>query len=378
LQFNIPCSVYRGGTSRGLFFHRDDLPIDDQKTREIFLSGIDAYNPSQVDGLGSGTSHTSKIVVISPSTRPNIDIEYTFYQIGIGNDVVDDKGTCGNLMAAVGAFAIDENLVQYSSSTKHVNVSVYNTNVDIKVDINVPVTNKGAEVKGNYLMPGLKRPGSRYIVKILDPGGGKLGTTFPLESVYTLNVEDEEYKISALDVVNPFVHVSSQSIGLSGTEMISDIKDDRYLLDKLDAIRNQTTMALGLAKTIDEAKYKSPAIPKITMVAEPKDYMTTSGEMVRKEDVDIIAKMISMGNVHRTFAASGLYNLAAATLLPGTIPNQLSGTKWTGNERIIRIGHPEGVAKVRVSLTSNGDDVAYVGMDRTARKIIKGKLYIPE
>src|SRR5690625_195802 len=112
-QFSIPCTVYRGGSSRGLFFNKQDLPEEYELQRKIFMNGIDAYNPSQINGLGSGTSHTSKVCVISKSSNEQADIDFTFYQIGIGEEIVDNEGTCGNLMAAVGAFAIDEGLLNY-------------------------------------------------------------------------------------------------------------------------------------------------------------------------------------------------------------------------------------------------------------------------
>jgi 2-methylaconitate cis-trans-isomerase PrpF len=114
-QSSINVVVYRGGTSRGLFFHKSDLPKEWELQKNIFLTGIDAYNPSQMNGLGSGTSHSSKVVVISPSS--NKDIDYTFYQVGIGEELIDDQGTCGNLMAAVGAFAVDEKLVKIDSES---------------------------------------------------------------------------------------------------------------------------------------------------------------------------------------------------------------------------------------------------------------------
>ena len=111
-QFSIPCSVYRGGTSRGLMFHKKDLPADAQARNRIFLEGIDAYNASQVNGLGGTTSSTSKVCVIAPPSVEGVDGDWTFYQVGTGEAVVDDKGTCGNMMAAVGAFMVDEGLVK--------------------------------------------------------------------------------------------------------------------------------------------------------------------------------------------------------------------------------------------------------------------------
>ncbi|SDI55146.1 PrpF domain-containing protein [Natribacillus halophilus] len=140
-QYAISCSVYRGGTSRGLFFHEKDLPTKEWEKQQVFLEAVDAYNPSQIDGLGSGTSHTSKVVVISPSEREDADVNYTFYQIGIGQEIVDDKGTCGNLMAAVGAFAVNEQLVNPSNGIG-VTVRASNTNIGKIISIHVPIAKR--------------------------------------------------------------------------------------------------------------------------------------------------------------------------------------------------------------------------------------------
>ena len=370
-QFSIPCSVYRGGTSRGLFFHEKDLPQDETARNNIFLQGIDAYNLSQINGLGSGTSHSSKVVAIGTT---GVQINYTFYQIGIGTPTVDDKGTCGNLMAAVGAFAVNEGLVDVDPAAKEIKVLVYNTNVNMHLQINVPVENGEAKVVGDYLMPGIVTPGAKFEVDILNPGGGKTGKTLPLGLSSTI----KNYHVSFVDVVNPFVFVAADMLGLSGKEQIGEVSGNEQLMKEVNGIRDEAAVSVGLAETIEEAKTKSPAIPKISIVAKAQDYITTSGKQIKKDEIDIVAKMLSMGKVHRTFAGSGLYNLAAATLLPGTIPNQVAGLKNIEKNQIIRIGHPDGIAEVRVSLTEDQKDVLSVGLDRTARQIMKGEIFIPK
>ena len=159
--------------------------------------------------------------------------------------------------------------------------------------------------------------------------------------------------------------------------MFTDLSSNQGILALLEDIRCELSVQAGLTNTLDDA-VNVPSIPKIAIVSSPQDYVTTSGTQIKKEEVDIVAKMVSMGRFHRTFAGSGLYNLAAAVLLPGTIPNNCSGIKRTTDEQLIRIGHPDGIATVRVRLSAEGNDVDYVGLDRTARRIMKGELYIPE
>ncbi|NOU97823.1 PrpF protein [Paenibacillus sp. LMG 31456] len=374
-QFSIPCTVYRGGTSRGIFFVKSSLPEDAQLQKKIFLHGIDAYNVNQINGLGSGTSHTSKVCVISQSLLDGVDVDYTFYQIGIGEEIIDDKGTCGNLMAAVGAFAVDEGLVIANPSTDYVNVSVFNTNIKKKLQLKVPVVNGRARVSGDYVMPGVSGTGAQFAVDILNPGGAKTGKTLPIDVLFSMETDRRAYEVSFVDVVNPFVYVAANDLGVKGTEPSSELTMNEGLLVEIEAIRSRMAIHAGMAKSPEEV---AGSVPKIALVAEPQDYVTSAGKLIRKEEVDIVARMLSMGKFHRTFAGSGLYNLAAAALLQGTIPNRFAVEKDGVQGQIIRIGHPEGIAEVRVSLTEDGKDVVSIGLDRTARRIMKGDLYIPE
>lgn len=377
-QLQIPCAVYRGGTSRGLFFHEKDLPQDDHLKKQVFLKSIDAFNDTQIDGLGSGTSHTSKIVVIDVIGDSHQQIKYTFYQIGIGEPIIDSGGTCGNLMAAVGAFVVNEQLIDICESRSFTTVNIFNTNINREVNIEVPLKNGVAKVTGSYLMPGVVTTGSKYKVKIIHPGGTKTGQTLPLGITSTINVNKQKYNASLIDIVNPFIYISAFDLNLTGKEMASDIINDSKTMLLLNRLRDEMTVKLGFARNLTEAKQYSPAIPKIAMVAKPQDYLTTSGKKVFTNEVDIIAKMISMGRLHRTFAGSGLYNLAAATLLSGTIPNEISKLTYHKSEQLIRIGHPDGIAKVYVTLTDDHKDVLSVGLARTARLIMKGHIYVPE
>ncbi|TXK79106.1 PrpF domain-containing protein [Paenibacillus sp. N3.4] len=374
-QFLVPCAVYRGGTSRGLFFAKSNLPEDLHIQKKIFLNGIDAYNMSQINGLGSGTSHTSKVCVISPSTLDDADVDYTFYQIGIGEEVVDDKGTCGNLMAAVGAFAIDEGLVKVDITANYVDVTVFNTNIKKILRLKVPVVNGKAKVSGDYAMPGIYGTGAKFIVDILSPGGGKTGKTLPVGVQNSVETESRAYEVSFVDVVNPFVYVAAEDLGIKGTELNSELSLNEALLSEIETIRSRMAIYSGMAKSTEDI---AGSVPKIAIVTEPQDYVTSVGKLIKKEEVDIVAKMISMGKFHRTYAGSGLYNIAAAALLPGTLPNRFAAKKDGSQGQIIRIGHPEGVTEVRVSLTEDGKDVVSVGLDRTARRIMKGDLFIPE
>ena len=279
-QFSVPCAVYRGGTSRGLFFNANDLPENRQEMEKIFLNGIDSYNLSQVNGLGSGTSHTSKVVVIGPSSVDEADIDYTFYQIGIGEEIVDDKGTCGNLMAAVGAFAVDEEMIK-AADTDEVIVNAFNTNIEKIIRIKVPVVNGQAKVTGDYVMSGIQLSGAKYNVDILSPGGGKTGSTLPLGATYELVGKENRFNVSVVDIVNPFVYLSTESVGLADEQLFTDLSQEVELIDLLESTRREISYRTGLTNSLEEAA-GAPAIPKIAIVTSPHDYVTASGESIKK------------------------------------------------------------------------------------------------
>ena len=376
-QFSVLCSVYRGGTSRGLMFLKKDLPADAGARNKIFLDGIDAYNPSQVNGLGGTSSSTSKVCVVSPSSLEGVDGDWTFYQVGTGEPVVDDKGTCGNMMAAVGAFMVDEGLVKVDPAAEKVDVYVYNTNIKKKLRMEVPVVNGKARVSGDYAMPGVIQTGAMMRVSIVSPGGEMTGKQMLLGNTTDVSTAAKSYSVTFSDLINPFIFLSGADVGLAGNESHKAVAANQAVIDELNLIRDKVAVISGMAKDEQDVRQNKPNVPKIAVIAPPQDYVTTGGETIRKEDVDILIKAVSMWKLHRTCPASGLYNLAAVALLEGTVPNRIAGFPSGCRERMVRIGHPEGIVEVKVRLTLDGSAVESVGMERTARRIMKGELFIP-
>lgn len=377
-QFSVPCNVYRGGTSRGLFFLKKDLPDDVDLRNRIFMTGIDCANPSQVDGLGGATSSTSKVCVLSPSEREGIDVDWTFYQLGVGVAVVDDGGTCGNLMAAVGAFAVDSGLVDVKEGVDTFPLEVFNTNIRKAIHMEVPVTDGKARTSGNFVMPGIATSGAMIRLSILDPGGERTGILQPLGARFGYSRKTgEKFEGTFTDLINPFFFVDAADFDLEGDESPSVISGNSALLAELNGIRDGIAVAAGMASDEEEAARLSPSVPKIAMVASPRSYRTLSGDIVRAEEVDVLVKVLSMGKLHRTSPASGLYNLAATAMLGGTVPHSVSGLPEGKDGGTVRIGHPDGVVEVNVSLSSDGSGVSGVGLDRTARRIMSGDLYVP-
>jgi 2-methylaconitate cis-trans-isomerase PrpF len=216
-----------------------------------------------------------------------------------------------------------------------------------------------------------------FRVSIVNPGGEMTGKLLLLGPKYEVQTEKATYEVTFSDLINPFIFIAAHDIGLAGNEPSSSVAANQALLDELNLIRDKIAVAAGMAENEQDARQNKPNVPKIAMVAAAQDYVTTGGELIKKEEVDILVKVISMGKLHRTSPASGLYNLAAETLMPGTIPNQIAGFPKGVKDQMVRIGHPEGIVEVRVILTDDLKSVEKVGMERTARRIMKGELFTP-
>ena len=361
-----------------MFFHKKDLPQDVKLRNKIFLEGIDCYNPSQVNGLGGTTSSTSKVGILAPSAHEGADVDWTFVQLGVAEAVVDEKGTCGNLMAAAGAFAVDEGLVTVDPAAEKTEVYVYNTNIKKLLHMEIPIVNGKAKVSGDYLMPGVVKPGAMFRVSIVDPGGEMTGKQLLLGPKSEVKTEKAVYEVTFSDLINPFIFMDGKDVGLTGTESQKEVAANQAVLDELNLIRDKVAVMAGMAESQEDARQNKPNVPKIAVVAPAQDYVTTDGEKIKQADVDILIKAVSMWKLHRTCPASGLYNVAAASMLPGTIPNKIVGFTAGEKERMVRIGHPAGIVEVLVTVNDDGISVSRVGMERTARRIMKGELFTPE
>lgn len=375
-QISFPAALYRGGTSRGLLFHEKDLPEDAESRTRVFLHGIDAWNLSQIDGVGAGTSHTSKCAVIASSDRPGVHINYHYVQVSIGTPMTNSKGTCGNLMVAAAAFAVDEGLVPLEPGQEEVKVVIFDVNTSKIMHVTVPLVDARTRSSGDCRLPGLVRGGALVRVDILNPGGGRTGKSLPCGPTTTLDTRYGSFEVTIADIVNPFVFVRAADVGLTGAESFAELSVDKERLAILGAIREAAAVTLGWAATPGEAREKTPGVPKIALVGPPRGYTATSGSPVEAGDMDIVGRSFSLDRLHRTFQASGLHCLAGASLLEGTIPAEIVGGARPAREKRLRIGHPDGVVVVGAGLGDDGD-VSFVSLERTARRIMKGELYVP-
>ncbi|MEA1994541.1 MAG: PrpF domain-containing protein [Campylobacterota bacterium] len=351
--FGIPCIVYRGGTSRGLFFHEKDLP-ERKFWDDIFLTAMGSPDKREIDGLGGATSHTSKIVVIS---KKDEYINYLFAQVGIDEAVVDYKGMCGNLLSAVGPFAVDESLIE--AEEPKTSVKVLNVNTGKRFEVAVPVKNGKSVTQGDYSIAGVQKSGAKIDIKYIEPAGAKTGKLFPTgRRKETLNTK-KPIDISILDVSNPMVFIRAKDVDI-------DLRtwDKKSSIDKLNEIRDYVACILGFAENLKEASLKSAAIPKIALVQSSKD-----------ENADIISFMLSMGRVHESYAATGAVCIGAASKIPGTVVYEIA--QKNGDK--LNILHPSGIMDVEVEIEFNKEiNIKSISMGRTARRLMDGEVYVPD
>jgi hypothetical protein len=380
MQRKIPASFWRGGTSRAVFFKEEDLASYDAPTRDlIILAALGSPDPygRQVDGLGGGISSLSKVGIIGRGSESDPTVRFTFGQVDVERPFVDYLGTCGNMSAAVGPFAIDAGWVPAIEPVTPVRVLSSNTGKHYVAY--VPVRDGQAETEGDYSIDGVPGPGARIALEFLDPGGSTGGRVLPTgQSTDTLVLESgRRVTVSLVDAAAPMVFVLAEELGASATELPPDLDANHALRQLLEDIRAQAAVQLGMAETVMQARETVKAIPKIAMVAAPTAYRTTRDTSIAADQVDLVSRMISMGKTHRTFAGTSSMCLAVAAAIPGTVVHAVA--RQAQPDRV-RIGHPAGVMDVGARMRPEGEDwrVESVTTQRTARRIMDGYIYVPQ
>ena len=374
-QRKIPAAFYRGGTSKGVFFHAGDLPPPGAERDQLLLAitgSPDAYG-KQIDGMGGATSSTSKVVLISKSGRADCDVDYLFGHVDIERPVIDWTGNCGNLISAVGPYAIEEGLVPAVEG--HTTVRIWQANLGERIVAKVPVKNGQPEVSGAYKLDGVTLPGAEIVIEYLDAGGG--ANPLPTGNVVDMLDVPGVGRIEAtlVNAGNATIFVRAADLGLKGTELQPEVNNNAALLEKFEAIRAAGAVAMGLAATPQEATAKRPATPKISFVAPPAAYTASSGAQVAASEIDCLARIVSMGKLHHAFTGTGSVSVAVAAALLGSIVNQAVGRV----PEQTRMGHPSGAMAVGAVLSQNaqGWKVEKAVMSRSARRLMSGWVHAP-
>ena len=380
MQTKIPAVFMRGGTSRAVCFREDVLAPHPPSVRDrIILAALGSpdVHGRQIDGLGGGISSLSKVVIVGRSPQSDSDVTFTFGQVDVRTPHIDWSGTCGNMSAAVGPFAIDEGIVPAVEPVT--TVRVFSTNTGKRYIAHVPVCAGKAAVEGEYMIDGVPAPGACITLEYPDPGGSLGGELLPtgLPRQQCELADSRVVTISVVDAAIPTVFVRAEELRADATQLAPALDAESALQQTLEEIRCRSAILLGLTPSLEEAHEKFQHMPKVVLVAPPATYLASSGKRVKAESIDLLARAISMRNTHRTVPGTVAMCTALAAQVEGTVVHEAARQVATHD---IRIGHPAGFMEVGATVSRRGGGwyAERVTTKRTARRIMEGAVLVPQ
>jgi probable AcnD-accessory protein PrpF len=383
----------RGGTSKGVFFQAADLPADPAERDRILLRVIGSPDPygRQIDGMGGATSSTSKIVILSRSAREDSDVDYLFGQVAIDRAAIDWSGNCGNLTAAVGPYALAHGLVASppGPSAQAAVVRIWQANVKKRIVAHVPVRDGTVVEEGDFELDGVTFPAAEIRIEFLDLGGNDDsnansdedagGAMFPTGRVLdALEVPGiGTLQATLINAGNPTIFVDASALGLRGVELQDDVNGDAALLGRLEAIRAQGAVAMGLASSAADATANRQHTPKLAFLGAAQPYTASSGRPVAACDIDFCARIVSMGKLHHAMTGTGAVAIAVAAAIPGTLVARYANGRDAGRTRF---GHPSGTLAVGAEATQVDGRwvVSKAVVSRSARVLMEGWVRVPK
>ncbi len=383
-QVRVPATYMRGGTSKGVFFRLQDLPeaaqVPGEARDKLLLRVIGSPDPyqKQTDGMGGATSSTSKTVILADPTQPDHDVDYLFGQVSIDKPFVDWSGNCGNLTAAVGAFAINGGFVSQDRIPENgfCTVRIWQANIRKTIVAQIPITNGEVQETGDFELDGVTFPAAEVQVEFMDPADGD-GAMFP-----TGNVADDlevpgvgTLRATMINAGIPTIFINAEDIGYAGTELQDAINGDPKALSMFETIRAHGAVKMGLIGHVDEAVNRQHT-PKVAFVAAPVDYVSSSGKQIKAEDIDVLVRALSMGKLHHAMMGTAAVAIATASAVPGTLVNLAAGG---GDRTDVTFGHPSGTLRVGAEASQvNGQWTATKAiMSRSARILMEGWVRVP-
>ncbi|KAK5114169.1 hypothetical protein LTR62_002739 [Meristemomyces frigidus] len=362
---SFPAYFMRGGTSNGLLIKRSDLPADEEKWQPILASAMgspDSFG-RQLDGMGSGVSSTSKVMIVSKSDRGDADVDYTFVQVGIKDGSMDIAANCGNMSSAIGPFAVDIGLVPIAQkhTGRRANVRMYNTNTSKLLVGEFDVNKEGKyEPLGDYAIGGVPGTASHIALSFLYPAGAKTGSSLPTgHPIDELKLPDgSTIRASLVDIANPGVFILASDIGIPGNIAPDILGGNADLMARLEMIRQTGARRMGLDPS-------TPSIPKLVLLSSPTPAEAT------EQGINIICRALSMQQAHKAVPLTFALNIGASCGIPGTLAN-LTAVNAKGKDSIV-IGHASGRLEAG-SVVRDGEMLSAL-LHRTARVLMKGEVF---
>ncbi len=349
----IPCVLMRAGTSRGPFFLREWLPADDAARDQALIGAIGASDLLQVDGVGGGSTLTSKVAIVSKSSQPGCDVDYLFAQVGVGQKSVDTRPNCGNMLSGVAPFAIEQGLVPAQDG--ETTVRVFNVNTRSRIDVTVQTPGRRVVYDGETGIDGVAGTAAPIRLNFLDAWGAVTGSLFPTGQRIDVIAGLE---VTCIDAAMPLVILRANDLGLTGREAPAELDADRELLARIEAVRCAAGLAMGLGD--------------VSNSVVPKPVIASGGDDAHS----VTSRYFTPRRCHASHAVTGAIGVATAFALPGTV---ISGCTDRAGVRRIAVLHPQGRIEVEVAVEGTGTDarIQRAALVRTARKILQGELHIP-
>ena len=374
----------RGGTSKGVFFRLQDLPEEARvpgPTRDALLLRIigspDPYC-KHTDGMGGATSSTSKTVIISKSDRADYDVDYLFGQVAIDKPVIDWSGNCGNLTAAVGAFAIHQGLIDPARVPEDgiCTVRIWQSNIGKSIRAHVPMRGGCVQEDGDFILDGVTFPAAEVRIDFLHPADAD-AALFPTgQTLDTFSVPDEgSFKATFINAGIPTIFVRAEDLGFDGTESQLLINGNDEQLSRLERIRAHGALKMGLIENLEQAQARQHT-PKLAWIAAPRDFCASSGAAISQDQIDLNVRAMSMGQLHHAMMGTAAVAIASAVAIPGTLLAELVGGQPPSS---ICFGHPSGTLRVGALATQVRDQwvIERVSMSRSARVLMEGHVWVP-
>ena len=354
-QTGIPCTLMRGGTSKGTFFLASDLPGDVPTRDRVLLAAMGSPDARQIDGIGGADPLTSKVAIISRSARPGIDVDYLFAQVSVDRPLVDVTPTCGNMLAGVGPFAIERGIVLPRDPITAVSICMVNT--ETVAVAHVPTPGGQVTYAGDTSIAGVPGTGAAIRIDFRDTAGSVCGVLLP-----TGHTVDQIDGVPATLIDNgmPMVLLRASDLGKSGHESPGELNSDEKLKARLEIIRIKAGELMGLGDV------RTKVVPKMTLIAQP----LSGGHVMTRTFIP-----------HKCHTAIGVLmavTVGTACVLPGSVAGDIV-RPLEGSVRQLSIEHPTGEFSVELEVAQSGDGLTVVrsSLIRTARALFRGELLVP-
>jgi 4-oxalomesaconate tautomerase len=353
----IPCVIMRGGTSKGLYFRKSDLPENEAERDRILLAAMGSPDSRQIDGLGGADPLTSKVAIVSPSARGDADVDYLFLQVVVDQPRVDPSQNCGNILAGIGPFAIEQGWVKPEGDVTQVRIHMVNTESLAVASVQTPggrVTYDGtARIDG---VPGTAAP---IIIDFLDVAGSSCGSLLPTGSARDLI---DGVAVTCIDNGMPVVLIRAADLGKTGYETPAELETDAKLKARIERIR----LAAGPLMKLGDVATKT--VPKMCLIAPPR-----AGGAVS-------TRTFIPHRLHKSIGVLGAVSVATACIVPGSVAADMARSTRASGLTSFDVEHPTGFFTVQIEADVKGGipDVKHSALLRTARKLMAGEVYVPE